>query len=1013
MKVILIGNMKKFITFFTFAIAVLASSCQKETFENSNNSFSASFESSSKITIDNDWALSWEAGDNILTYDGTSATVLTAASSGSQTCFTAESFVIDAAKTYSTIYPAENASFDLGQASVVVASSAVPSSGAFPSAPAVAVSSGVDKSFCFKNVCGLVSFTISESDIASVTIYGKNLAEDVAGKVSINCSDATYSVLKGEKYITLKADETTGGAFVTGRYYVAVLPQTFADGMSITLHKLDGSKIRRNYDAFTLGRSQHIDLNELASGATFKSEFTIKNAAELQAFLSIADKCSASTIATLANDIDLSGFTLTPATSYNGTFDGAGYKLKNWTSNTTLFTLAESEAVIKNVILDESCVFSITTGDARPSFVVRTNNGTVSSCKNYASISYTESSPKNINFGTIVSYNEGLVEECENFGDLTIVVGDGSSVVSQRYGGVVGAYSREDNGIAVSGCTNHGAISFTCNNAASKGCNIVVGGVVAIGATNTNPVASNYVSLGKVSNCVNEATVDVSVLSGSKVNHINAGGVLGYAEGQLEECSNTGAISVIVASSASTSGRPAVGGVAGCAVFGAKKCINSGKVTVSGTFSSITKASSFSAANYLPSVGGVCGYAGTGTGSTDVLVESCTNSGEVDVTFDMDATQKVESNAAGIVGNTTAYVNDCTNNAEGAVDVKSQSYTTNVGGVVGKCSINLNKGINKAPVTLDLQIIEANGNKSTSAKVGGVAGFVNKSSEGIINQNQNYGVVKLENGVYTSENISYVGGVIGQTISNNMKSSQTGTGDTACNTNYVDGTITVSSPQSLCVGGVLGRYNQLTSGKNIMQNVKNYANITVNNPGEGSCIGGLAGYHGNGTIGKTAFCGKGGAYVTIKVVNTGKKTLYVGGLVGRVVADASPTAPSPAITIGGTSERVKINAPDATGVGLITGGILFSSDQSTNGIGFGNGTTQYIGTECTLNEKTINISNKTYTDFPESDFFGVITPNENTTKIVDGQSVAGKHYYYYANDGSIEWKNYMKKLTKI
>jgi len=1005
--------MKKFITFFAFASIVLASSCQKETFETSNNGFSASFETSSKVTIDNSWNLSWESGDQILTNEGTTSVVLTATKSGSTTYFTAESFEIDPAKTYNAVYPAEGTSFDSGT-SLVVASSAVPVAGKFPAAPAVAVTSGTDKSFSFKNICGLVSFTISESDIASVTIYGKNLAENVAGKVSVDCSEASYSVIEGEKYITLKADKTTAGAFATGRYYVAVLPQAFNDGMSITLHKLDGSKIRRNYNAFTLERSQHIDLNELASGATFKSEFTIKNAAELQAFLSIADSCGTSTVATLANDIDLSGFTLTPAANFNGTFDGGGYKLKNWTSSTTLFTQADTMAVIKNLILDESCNFSITTGDARPSFIVRYNKGTVSSCKNYASISYSESSPKNINFGTIVSYNEGLVEKCENYGNLTIAVGEGTGTVSQRYGGVVGAYRRKDNGTAVSECTNHGTISFTCNSAASKGCNIVVGGVVAIGATNTNPVIKDYVSLGKVYKCVNDAPVSVSVTNGTKVNHINAGGVLGYTEGCLESCSNSGAVGVNVTAGASTSGRPAVGGVAGLAVFGAKSCTNSGKVTVSGTFSSITSASSFSAANILPSVGGVCGYAGTGSGSTSVLVESCTNTGEVDVTFDMDSSKKVESNAAGVVGNSTAYVNTCTNDENGKVDVKSQSASTNVGGVVGKCSINLYKGINKAPVALDLQITTANGNKSTSATIGGVAGFVDKSSNNIIKCNQNYGTVTMNNGVYASGKISYVGGVVGRTTSNNMNST-----DDDSNINDAKGSITVSSPLSVYVGGILGRYNQLNAGTNAMQFVKNYANITVTDPGEGSCVGGVAGYHGNGTIGKNAFCGKGGGYVTIKVVNTDKKTLYVGGLVGRIVTDGSPDAPKTSIAFGGTSERVIIDATDATGVGLLTGGIQFTSDDATNGIGYGNietpktSTTQYIGTSCVLNGKTINIDGKTSSDFLESDFFGVITPSTTTTKEVDEQPVAGKHYYYYIKTSKVEWTNYMSGLTKI
>ena len=96
----------------------------------------------------------------------------------------------------------------------------------------------------FKSVYSCLYFTFARNDIASITLKGRN-NETLAGRINVTLVDnvpvATPVSGYESKEVTMYAPQ--GGAFVPGQeYYMVFLPQTFAQGISLTLRRTDGQE---------------------------------------------------------------------------------------------------------------------------------------------------------------------------------------------------------------------------------------------------------------------------------------------------------------------------------------------------------------------------------------------------------------------------------------------------------------------------------------------------------------------------------------------------------------------------------------------------------------------------------------------------------------------------------------------------------------------------------------------------------------------------------------------------
>ena len=108
----------------------------------------------------------------------------------------------------------------------------------------LAVSYSTSLSLGFKNVCGLFRVDVTEPAITKIEFKG-NANEDVAGKIAVAVGEnPSWSAVSGSKTVTLSAGE--GEILQLGAYYLAVLPQNFNSGVTVTFHYNNGTTSVRN-----------------------------------------------------------------------------------------------------------------------------------------------------------------------------------------------------------------------------------------------------------------------------------------------------------------------------------------------------------------------------------------------------------------------------------------------------------------------------------------------------------------------------------------------------------------------------------------------------------------------------------------------------------------------------------------------------------------------------------------------------------------------------------------------
>ena len=826
------------------AVAAAAMACTQAEIDNPSalkaNQFTASVPGT-KVSMNADFSLYWEEGDQVSVFapDGSNNLFTSDAQTGatSTVLHGGEDFVVDPEQTYYAIYPysADN-SIEGSVITTTIPTVQTPVQGAFPVNYAVAVSN--EKNLYFKNVCGLIGFNITQEDIVSVTLKSAGAQEYLTGKVAVDCADVTYDVIDGLTEVTL----VTKDKFATGTYYVAVLPQTFT-GMTVTMFKADGSVASvTNTAGFTLDRSSRVETGTIDGGTFAGKIMTISNAAELQGFLAAADSYSADEVVTLANDIDLSGYDLVPATKFAGTFDGNSKKLTNWNTKTALIDTVAG--TVQNLIIDATCALQVQIkGDA--AFIAKANTGTITGCKNYGAVTsvkedFVADTDKvfcNRAIGTIAAVSTGSVVSCENHGTVNITPESVSKYTLQYIGGLVGiaqAPSAELN--AMESCTNNGAVTFD-GKYSSK---VFIGGVCG----STPAGAGTFGDYGVFQTLRNTAAVTLRVSETSKVTntYINLGGVIGYAEADLGDCDNTGTVSVILpinpSSAAHDFQRPAIAGVAGTVLYNVANCDNSGNVIVKGAFG--TGDSNDVGVGYFQRAyfGGVVAFAGSSPASntnTVCTLSGCNNTGDLDLDLYMFEEERTYAHIGGVVGNAVSNVSSCSNT--GKLNVKNRMYIGFVGGVVGLLGFeddtvkgSIASSTNNGPINYDMVNTEEVGNQSVTAYIGGVSGKMQYAHTALKTSHNNAnGDITVSNGPANGN--CYVGGLTGFIGKMQIQGTNSDTGRLLS-----QGNISVNTPKPVSVGGIVGR-----ASHQILDVTVDNESISVINPGSGSKIGGVCG----------------------------------------------------------------------------------------------------------------------------------------------------------------------------
>ena len=289
-------------------------------------------------------------------------------------------------------------------------------------------------------------------------------------------------------------------------------------------------------------------------------------------------------------DLDMAGAAFTPigiSTAFSGTYDGNGHTIKNLTIssdaiNVGLFGTVGNNAVIKNVVLADTCAISASNKSCRvggiAGYINASGTNTIENCVNRATVT----SSATPSFGSSPSYA----------------------------GGIVGVIASSKNNLVI-GCKNYGAVKQTVEGV------YYAGGIAGSILTNT-----------VVANCENHGTV--TALSGETWgglgNGSTAGGIAASSAGYVSGCSNDGAV---------TAGMY-VGGIVGQNLSGAvvESCYNAGLVAGNSDVANcalggIAGDSSSAILNKCYNVGICTPHKDSSTTKSGLIVGDCTSAKEL------------------------------------------------------------------------------------------------------------------------------------------------------------------------------------------------------------------------------------------------------------------------------------------------------------------------------------------------------------------------------------------------
>jgi len=114
-----------------------------------------------------------------------------------------------------------------------------------------------------KNVCGLLKFSVP-AGITSVKIEGNN-SEFLSGVVYLdyNEGEPEWTAKDGVNEVTV-IPRKSGENYTAGTYYACVLPQTFKEGITVTLTDVNGYTAQtKGSNPLTLGRNKVVELPNL------------------------------------------------------------------------------------------------------------------------------------------------------------------------------------------------------------------------------------------------------------------------------------------------------------------------------------------------------------------------------------------------------------------------------------------------------------------------------------------------------------------------------------------------------------------------------------------------------------------------------------------------------------------------------------------------------------------------------------------------------------------------------
>lgn len=226
---------------------------------------SASGDATKTVLAENGLDVLWTAGDAISVCGAASAfTSDLAEGSSAETSFSGEALAAD---VYYAVYPYSAVkTWNGSTVALELPAEQAPALNTFADGLSIcyASTSAEDMAFRFEHLLGYVKFTIDENSgaVSSVKISA-NGGESLAGAFTVAFSDGipSVAVTEGSDEISMVAD----GAFPAGNYYFAMLPGTYAQGLTVTFSNAEGQTASKSMNtSLTLEAGQIQNIGTVA-----------------------------------------------------------------------------------------------------------------------------------------------------------------------------------------------------------------------------------------------------------------------------------------------------------------------------------------------------------------------------------------------------------------------------------------------------------------------------------------------------------------------------------------------------------------------------------------------------------------------------------------------------------------------------------------------------------------------------------------------------------------------------
>lgn len=661
--------------------------------------------------------ISWEDGDRVASYAKTSKNQSAAVSvSGSDVTINVKSSVaLTAGDVVNAYYPYNGVNNEAEATAVTLEIPVEQISGSADAMPMVALpftlTGDVEPDTAtevgtlqFLNLGSIVKLKIYSSNAS----YQNEVIESVAFEAGAACagsftydlttvntsSPAPISGYTEEKVVAVGRSTVGSNAANAGEYSLIVAPGTYSGRFIIRTNRADytyTSDKSRTYNRASV-KPLNIDLASTNWVENTGYDNSIDSPREFLAFLAGTSSEDTGNY-TLSTDLNMDGYSLTASASgFGGTLDGQDHAINNLTASIPIF--AENSGTISNLIIGETCAFTVSVSDKIfGTLVKKDQGGTYESVRNKADVTCTVTSDMTsyIIMGGIVGTAYGATfNSCTNGGHIKLDA-TGYKQRATGLGGLVG-YTESS---TFDSCINRGPVTaladygdpntkFDSNVISSNPVvGINVGGIVGCGMDFS---ADSYCTF---KSCHNESAGVITLThtqyqkltSDSSSRQVCVGGILGRARGNMRNCKNFAPINVTALGNDLNDYWSRqnyvfnIGGIAGAGRWALSfdSCTNEGNISFAyaGSFSSKPAGQS--------AVGGICGWEDSDTGDVlsdraDIFANYCKMRGSITVTGEgTSAVGGIFGINGKQIGNTVA--SSCTINYQGR--------SCDVGGLVG------------------------------------------------------------------------------------------------------------------------------------------------------------------------------------------------------------------------------------------------------------------------------------------------------------------------------------------